>query len=247
MLLVERGLAPTRTKAQALVMAGCVFIGETKMAKPGQQVADDAALEVRGRDHPYVGRGGVKLAHALDHFGIEVSGSVCMDVGASTGGFTDCLLSRGASKVYAVDVGYGQLAWKIAEDPRVVVLERTNVRSMERSRIPDAIDLAVIDVSFISLEIVLAAVDPFLVPGALVIALVKPQFEVGRELVGKGGVVRDEASRALAIEKVLAAGEALGWCSAGVVPSPILGAKGNAEFLLHFQKPMASEPQAKVR
>lgn len=236
MLLVERGLAPTRAKAQALVMAGCVFVGGAKAAKPGHQVDGDADVEVQGQDHPYVGRGGVKLAHALDHFGVDVRGRVCMDVGASTGGFTDCLLQRGARRVYAVDVGYGQLAWKVAEDPRVVVLERTNIRALEPARVPEAIEIAVVDVSFISLAIVLVAVDPFLAPGAWAIALVKPQFEVGRGLVGKGGVVRDPAAQAMAVEKVQSAGREQGWECLGVVSSPLRGARGNAEFFLAFRK-----------
>ena len=236
-LLVERGLAPTREKAQALVMAGCVFAGQTKAAKSGQLFAADAPLEVRGEDHPYVGRGGVKLAGALDRFAVDPRDRICMDVGASTGGFTDCLLRRGARRVYAVDVGYGQLAWKIATDPRVVVIERTNIRTLAPERIPDAIALAVNDVSFNSLAIVLPAVAPFLARGADVVALIKPQFEVGRELVGKGGIVRDPASHELAVERVREAGGALGWVARGVVDSPILGAKGNREFLIHFRTP----------
>ena len=236
-LLVERGLAPTREKAQALVMAGCVFAGQTKAAKSGQLFAADTPLEVRGEDHPYVGRGGVKLAGALDRFAVDPRDRICMDVGASTGGFTDCLLRRGARRVYAVDVGYGQLAWAIATDPRVVVIERTNIRTLAPERIPDAVALAVIDVSFISLAIVLPAVAPFLARGADVVALIKPQFEVGRELVGKGGIVRDPASHELAVARVREAGGALGWVACGVVDSPILGAKGNREFLIHFRTP----------
>lgn len=236
---MERGLVATRTKAQALVMAGCVFAGGRRIAKPGHEVPQGADVEVRGQDHPYVGRGGVKLAHALDHFGIDPRGAVCMDVGASTGGFTDCLLARGASRVYAIDVGYGQLAWKIARDPRVIAIERTNIRTMEPGRIPEAIGLAVIDVSFISLSLVLPAVDSFLAPGASAVALVKPQFEVGRRLVGKGGIVSDPASHAMAVENVKAAAAALGWDACGSTASPLRGAKGNREFFLHFRKTSA--------
>jgi len=235
-LLVDRGLVPSREKAQALVMAGCVLVDEVPVTKPGHAVDPATAIRVRGQDHPYVGRGGVKLAGALKEFGIDPAGKVCMDVGASTGGFTDCLLKNGASKVYAVDVGYGQLAHEIATDARVVVIERTNIRTMEQDRITEQIDIAVIDVSFISLSIVLPAVDRFLAQGAQVIALIKPQFEVGRELVGKGGIVKDPASHELAVSKVKDVGASLGWSCEGVIDSPILGAKGNKEFLVHFKK-----------
>lgn len=235
-LLVAKGLAPTREKAQALVMAGCVFAGGVKVEKPGLQIDDELNLEVRGRDHPYVSRGGVKLMHALDSFGVSVEGRICMDVGVSTGGFADCLLARGAAKIYAIDVGYGQLAWKIAKDPRVVVIERTNIRNMSRDYVSEAIAIAVIDVSFISLTLVLPAVDCFLTEGSSIIALIKPQFEVGRELVGKGGIVKDPSSHELAIQKVREAGYKLGLVEEGIVDSPILGTKGNREFLIYFQK-----------
>ncbi len=235
-LLVEKGLAPTREKAAALVMAGCVLVNEAPVTKPGHAVDEAGAIRVRGQDHPYVGRGGVKLARALDEFEIDPSGRICMDVGASTGGFTDCLLKRGAAKVYAIDVGYGQLAHEIATDARVVVIERQNIRSLEPDRIPDRIQIAVIDVSFISLSIVLPAVDRFLSSHSEIIALIKPQFEVGRELVGKGGIVKDPASHELAKSKVMDASAALGWNCRGVTDSPILGAKGNKEFLVHFRK-----------
>jgi len=234
-LLFERGLAPSRERAQALVMAGCVLVNETPAAKPGQLVDPEAAIRIRGEDHPYVGRGGVKLAAALEAFGVDAKGKICMDVGASTGGFTDCLLKHGAARVYAIDVGYGQLAHAIATDPRVVVLERQNIRTIDPALIPEPIAIAAIDVSFISLELVFPHVDRLLAPDASVIALVKPQFEVGRELVGKGGIVRDPASHELAVAKVRAAGEAQGWRCAGVIESPILGAKGNREFLIHFR------------
>lgn len=234
-LLVERGLTPTREKAQALVMAGCVFVEGVKVEKSGHRIDPVATVDIRGQDHPYVGRGGVKLAHALDHFAVDATGKICMDVGASTGGFTDCLLQRGAAKVYAVDVGYGQLAWRIAQDPCVVAIERTNIRTMDRDSIPEAIDIAVIDVSFISLTLVLPAVDRFVKANGAIIALVKPQFEVGRGRVGKGGIVRDEGLQREAVEKIVAAGAALGWTPLGATESPIQGAKGNREFLAAFR------------
>lgn len=233
-LMAERALAPSREKAAALIMAGCVFIGEKKADKPGQMAAEDAEIIIKGEDHPYVSRGGVKLAHALKEFHINANGKICMDVGASTGGFADCLLQKGAARVYAIDVGYGQLAWKIANNRRAIVIERTNIRKLAREQIPEEIELAVIDVSFISLALVLSAVQPFLKRGADIVALVKPQFEVGRKLVGKGGIVRDESLHKLAIEKIRNAGLKLGWKMNGVAESPILGAKGNKEFLMWF-------------
>jgi 23S rRNA (cytidine1920-2'-O)/16S rRNA (cytidine1409-2'-O)-methyltransferase len=236
-LLVERGLAPSRERAASLVMAGCVLVNEVPAVKAGQLVSADATLRVRGQDHPYVSRGGMKLARALEAFGVRPAGKACMDVGASTGGFTDCLLKQGAARVYAIDVGYGQLAHAMATDARVVVLERTNIRTLAPERIPEPIALAVIDVSFISLALVLPAVDRFLAPEASVVALIKPQFEVGRELVGKGGIVKDPASHELAIAKVRERGVTLGWRCDGIIESPILGAKGNKEFLICFRKP----------
>ncbi len=235
-LVHERGLAPSREKAAALVMAGCVLVNEVPVTKPGHAVEETAEIRVRGEDHPFVGRGGVKLEAALAAFGIACSGRVCMDVGASTGGFTDCLLQRGAARVYAVDVGYGQLAHAIATDPRVIVLERENIRTLAAERVPEPIGLAVIDVSFISLSIVLPAVARFLSPAAEVVALIKPQFEVGRELVGKGGIVKDPASHELAKRKVIDAATALGFTCEGQIDSPILGTKGNKEFLAWFRK-----------
>ena len=235
--MVDAGLAPTRQKAQALVMAGCVFSGGARIEKPGHQIDPSHEIEVRGEDHPFVGRGGLKLDRALREFVVDPEGAICMDVGASTGGFTDCLLKRGARRVYAVDVGYGQLARRLAEDERVVVIDRTNIRKLDRGLVPDPIGIAVIDVSFISLSIVLPSVDPFLSAGASVVALIKPQFEVGRELVGKGGIVKDPASHLIAIERVRSAGLSLGWVFKGLCDSPILGAKGNKEFLIHFLKP----------
>lgn len=233
-LLVDRGLAPTRQKAQALIIAGCVLVDDVPALKPGQQVQPDADVRVRGEDHPYVSRGGVKLARALEKFKIDVDGKICMDVGSSTGGFTDCLLKNGASRIYAIDVGYGQMDPSVARDERVIVMDRQNIRSLKKGKIAEAIELAVIDVSFISLAIVLPAVDLFLKAGASIVALIKPQFEVGRELVGKGGIVKDTAAHDHAVSSVRASGEGLGWKCAGVIESPILGAKGNKEFLVHF-------------
>jgi 23S rRNA (cytidine1920-2'-O)/16S rRNA (cytidine1409-2'-O)-methyltransferase len=231
-LLVTRGLADSRTKAQALIMAGAAFSGERKLSKAGEMLAEDADLEVRGKDHPWVSRGGIKLAHGLDHFGFDVSGAVALDVGSSTGGFTDVLLSRGAAKVYAVDVGTNQLAWKLRQDPRVIVHEQTNARTLDSRIIPEAVDVVTCDASFISLSKVLESPLKLAKPEARLIALVKPQFEAGREEVGKGGVVRDPAVR----ERVCAAAkdwvENQGWTVLGVTESPITGPEGNVEFLL---------------
>src|SRR3954469_1291236 len=195
-LLVSRGLAESRTRAQAFIMAGAVFSGEKKLAKAGDMLPEDAPLEVRGKDHPWVSRGGIKLDHGLAHFGFDVAGAVALDVGSSTGGFTDVLLSRGAAKVYAVDVGPNQLAWKLRQDPRVVVLEQTNARHLTSEQVPEPVDIVVCDASFIGLAKVLEAPLRLARPGAKVVALVKPQFEAGREEVGKGGVVRDPAVHA---------------------------------------------------
>ena len=231
-LLVDRGLAESRARAQALILAGLVFTGEARIAKAGQAIAADAPLEVRGRDHPWVSRGGVKLAHALDHFGWDVTGAMAMDVGASTGGFTDVLLSRGAARVHAVDAGTNQLAWKLRSDPRVVVHERTNARHLTADHVPEPIGLIVCDASFIALAKVLATPLGFAAPTARLVALVKPQFEAGREEVGKGGVVRDPAVHARVCAAAAAWIEAEGWTVAGIVPSPITGPEGNVEFLL---------------
>jgi 23S rRNA (cytidine1920-2'-O)/16S rRNA (cytidine1409-2'-O)-methyltransferase len=213
-------------------MAGAVFSGEKKLAKAGEMLAEDAPLEVRGKDHPWVSRGGVKLAHGLDHFDFDVSGAVALDVGSSTGGFTDVLLNRGAAKVYAVDVGTNQLAWKLRQDERVIVHEQTNARNLDSSIIPETIDIVTCDTSFISLSKVLESPLKLARAGAKLIALVKPQFEAGREEVGKGGVVRDPAVH----ERVcLAAAEwvaSQGWSVVGLTPSPITGPEGNVEFLL---------------
>ncbi|MDX9859460.1 MAG: TlyA family RNA methyltransferase [Rhodospirillales bacterium] len=236
-LLVERGLAESRSRAQALVMAGLVFSGGRRLDKPGLAVAADLAVELRGRDHPWVSRGGVKLAHALDNFAVDPTGWVCLDVGASTGGFTDVLLTRGAAKVYAVDVGQGQLAWKLRQDARVVVLEKTNARFLTVGQVPDPIDLVVCDASFIGLEVVLPAPLSLVKSGGRLITLVKPQFEVGRGNVGKGGVVRDPTLHDEVCARISAWLEGLpGWAVVGLAESPILGPEGNKEFLIAAKK-----------
>jgi 23S rRNA (cytidine1920-2'-O)/16S rRNA (cytidine1409-2'-O)-methyltransferase len=235
-LLVERGLVESRTRAQALVMAGLVFSGDRKIAKSGDTLAADAPLEVKGRDHPWVSRGGIKLDHGLTHFGWDVAGAVAIDVGSSTGGFTDVLLSRGAVRVYAVDSGTNQLAWKLRQDPRVVVLEQLSARLLTPEHIPEPIDIIVCDASFISLMKVLPVPMGFARPGARLLALIKPQFEAGREDVGKGGVVRDEAVRERVCRDVAAWLEGHGWAVAGLTTSPITGPEGNVEFLIGAQR-----------
>ncbi len=232
-LLVERGLVGSRQRAQALVMEGKVKVDGRRIIKPGTQILAGAHLEIVGNDIPFVSRGGIKLRHALDHFCISVTGFVAMDVGASTGGFTDCLLQRGVKKVYAIDVGYGQLDWKLRNDPRVVVLERENIRYLSSEKIADPINIAVIDVSFISLKLVIPVVQKFVVPEGEMVALIKPQFEVGKGKVGRGGVVRDPEEHKRVIEEVSSFVTELGWNLKGVVESPILGPKGNREFLLY--------------
>jgi 23S rRNA (cytidine1920-2'-O)/16S rRNA (cytidine1409-2'-O)-methyltransferase len=231
-LLVSRGLAESRTRAQALIMAGAVFSGERKLAKPGDMLAEDAPLDVRGKDHPWVSRGGIKLAHGLDQFGFDVSGATALDVGSSTGGFTDVLLSRGAARVYAVDVGTNQLAWKLRQDPRVVVLEQTNARYLDSSSIPQPVDLVVCDASFISLAKVLEAPLKLAKPDARLVALVKPQFEAGREEVGRGGVVRDPEVHQRVCDSAAEWVASQGWEVLGLTESPITGPEGNIEFLL---------------
>jgi 23S rRNA (cytidine1920-2'-O)/16S rRNA (cytidine1409-2'-O)-methyltransferase len=231
-LLVQRGLAESRSQAQALVLAGEVYVGGQMALKPGARVPDEAQVEVRER-LPYVSRGGLKLAAALDAFQVAVQGAVCADVGASTGGFTDCLLQRGAVRVYAIDVGYGQLAWQLRRDERVVVMERTNVRYVEA--LPEPVQLVVMDASFISLGLLLPPVVRWLAPGADVIPLVKPQFEAGRGQVGKGGVVRDPAVHRQVLEKVAGYATGLGLAVLGVIHSPITGPAGNVEFLMHLR------------
>jgi len=233
----EQGLAPSRERARALILAGQILWGDKPVAKAGDVLPAGAVLRMRGEPMPYVSRGGLKLAHALETFKVDVAGAVAVDVGASTGGFTDCLLQRGASRVYCIDVGHGQLDWKIASDPRVVVIDRTNIRHMPADRIPERCALAVADVSFISLRLVLPTLPALLVPGAPAVVLVKPQFEVGRGNVGKGGIVRDDADRAQAVADVSAAARALGFTVQGETTSPITGGKGNVEFLLHLRLP----------
>ncbi len=231
-LLVERGLAESRARAQALILAGLVFAGDRRIDKAGQTLAADAELTVKGRDHPWVSRGGIKLAHGLDHFGWDVTGAVAIDVGASTGGFTDVLLSRGAARVYAVDSGTNQLAWKLRQDPRVIVHEQTSARILEPSHVPEPVDLIVCDASFIGLAKVLERPLSFAAPGARLLALIKPQFEAGRGEVGKGGVVRDPAIHARVCADVAAWLDGAGWQVAGVTQSPITGPEGNVEFLI---------------
>ncbi len=235
--LVERGLVESRAKAQALIMAGKVYSGEQKLAKAGAAIAQDQPLSLRGQDHPWVSRGGLKLAHALETFAIEVADRTCLDLGASTGGFTDVLLQGGAARVYAVDVGHGQLAWKLRKDPRVVVLERTNARRLTAVEVPDAIDLVVCDASFIGLEVVLPAPLALTKITADRVALIKPQFEVGKGQVGKGGVVRDPALHAAVCQRIEDWINAqAGWQVAGLCESPITGPEGNKEFLVYARK-----------
>jgi 23S rRNA (cytidine1920-2'-O)/16S rRNA (cytidine1409-2'-O)-methyltransferase len=233
-LVVDRGLAESRQRAQALILAGLVFTGERRIEKPGDFLSDETAIELRGRDHPWVSRGGVKLAHALDHFAIDVTGLVALDIGASTGGFTDVLITHGAARVHAVDVGRGQLAWKLRQDPRVIVHEGVNARYLTGDDIPELIDLITCDASFIGLATVLSAALALAKRTALLVALIKPQFEAGPGEVGKGGVVRDPA-----IHQAVCDGAATwvaaqpGWSVLGIAQSPITGPAGNREFLLY--------------
>ena len=235
-LLVTRGLAESRTRAQALILAGNVFAGDRRVAKAGDLLAEDAALAVKGRDHPWVSRGGIKLDHGLSHFGFDVMGAVALDVGSSTGGFTDVLLSRGAAKVYAVDVGTNQLAWKLRSDPRVVVHEQTNARDLTDAIVPEPVDIVVCDASFIALSKVLDRALDLARPAAKLVALIKPQFEAGREEVGKGGVVRDPAVHERVCSEAAAWVGSKGWIVIGVERSPITGPEGNVEFLLGAEK-----------
>ncbi|HTW69870.1 MAG TPA: TlyA family RNA methyltransferase [Acetobacteraceae bacterium] len=243
-MLVQRGLVESRTRAQALILAGKVFSGEKRVAKAGDLLADAAPLEVRGQDHPWVSRGGLKLAHGLAHFGVSPAGRVCLDIGASTGGFTDVLLSHGAARVHAVDVGHGQLAWKLRCDDRVVVHEKTNARYLDRTQIPDPIDALVCDASFIGLATVLPAPLALCVPGAWAIVLIKPQFEAGAAAVGSKGVVRDPAVHRAVCDRIGAwwAGLA-GWTVLGIEESPITGPEGNREFLLGAVRTRAPQPR----
>ena len=233
-ILVQRQAGLTRAKAQGLILAGSVFGPKGEMLdKPGLHLPEETQLDIREEPH-YVSRGGLKLEAALDHFRIDVAGVTAIDVGASTGGFTDCLLQRGAARVYAVDVGYGQLAWKLRQDPRVVVLERTNIRNLTPDRVPGPAMFFTADCSFISLQLVLPALKVCLAPNSRGIALIKPQFEAGKGLVGKGGVIRDAEVHRRVVEEVLRAAQGLGFSNLGVLPSPLLGPAGNREFLAYL-------------
>lgn len=233
-LMVEKGLAPSREKAKALIMAGDVYIKEVKYDKAGQSVDVDSEITVR-RQMPYVSRGGFKLEKAMQCFPIDLHGKVCMDIGASTGGFTDCMLQNGAEKVYSVDVGYGQLAWKLRTDARVVNLERTNIRYITQEQVPEQVDFMSVDVSFISLRLVLPAVKSFLKPDGAIAALIKPQFEAGREKVGKKGVVRDPKIHEEVIQTIYDFVKEIGWIPAGLTYSPIRGPEGNIEYLIYIK------------
>ena len=233
-LLVEQGYADSRTKAQGIIMSGMVYVDGQKADKPGMSFDETLPLEVRGAACPYVSRGGLKLEKALRDFGVDPTGYVCSDSGASTGGFTDCLLQQGASKVFAIDVGYGQLDWKIRSDPRVVVMERTNVRYVTPEQLGEPLDLSVIDVSFISLKIVLPVIKTFLKPTGQVLCLIKPQFEAGKEKVGKKGVVRDPATHKEVLDNFVALAKELNFNILGLTFSPVKGPEGNIEFLGHL-------------
>jgi 23S rRNA (cytidine1920-2'-O)/16S rRNA (cytidine1409-2'-O)-methyltransferase len=238
-MLVDRGLVESRARGQAMILAGLVYSGDRKIEKAGQQLPEDAPLELKGRDHPWVSRGGIKLAHGLDHFGWDVAGTVAMDVGSSTGGFTDVMLTKGVARVYAVDSGTNQLAWKLRQDDRVIVHEQTSARILTEAHIPQAIDLIVCDASFIGLAKVLERPISFAATDARLMALIKPQFEAGKEEVGKGGVVRDAAVHARVCDAVVDWLTASGWRVEGVVPSPITGPEGNVEFLVAAHKSTA--------
>ena len=233
-LVAQRGLAPSRERARALILAGELTVDGRVVSKAGTQVEQDAELALLGREHEWVGRGGLKLVHALDNFGIEVAGRECLDIGASTGGFTDVLLARGASRVVALDVGHSQLDWSLRTDPRVLVVERFNARRLTPSDLPGPVDFVCIDVSFISLRLILPVIPPLLAPGADVVTLVKPQFEAGRDEVGRG-VIHDPAIHARVVEEISAAAAAIGLTRRAAIPSPITGQKGNVEFLLHLR------------
>ena len=241
-LLTERGLAPSRERAKALVMAGIVYAGGVKMEKAGDMVASDAVIEVRGEDIPYVSRGGLKLQKAITAHNLDLTGAVCADIGASTGGFTDCMLQHGARRVYAVDVGYGQLAWKLRTDERVVNLERTNIRYVTEEQIPEPLDFGSIDVSFISLTLVLPVLYRLLRDGGEGVCLVKPQFEAGKGKVGKKGVVREPEIHLEVLKKIFAFCGEIGFCVKGIHFSPIKGPEGNIEYLFYFKK--SPEPSA---
>ena len=234
-LLVENGLCSSRERAKAVIMAGQVYVDQVRIDKPGTMVPDTARPEVRGPSIPYVSRGGLKLEKALKTFSVSPAGRNCIDCGASTGGFSDVLLKNGAEKIYAIDVGYGQLAWSIRSDPRVVVMERTNIRNVTEEQVPDRPDLAAIDVSFISLKLVFPVLRRIMAPAAEVCCLIKPQFEAGREKVGKKGVVRDPATHREVLENVIAFAAQSGFSATGLTFSPVRGPEGNIEFLGHFQ------------
>ena len=241
-LLVDRGYAASRERARAMIMAGAVRVADRVVDKAGTLIAADAEISVAGGDLPFVSRGGVKLAGGLDALAIDVAGRLVLDVGASTGGFTDCVLQRGARAVIAVDVGYGQLAWSLRQDPRVTLIERCNVRHLEADRLPARPDFAVVDASFISLTLILPRIVELVAPGSPIVALVKPQFEVGKGQVGRGGVVRDPQLHASAVERVRACATRLGLTVLGECPSPILGPKGNREFFLALATPPGERP-----
>lgn len=236
-LLADRGLAESRARARALIMAGAVTVSGARVDKPGAAVDEAAPVQVAAPDHPYVSRGGVKLAHALDVFGVDPAGKICLDIGASTGGFTDCLLQRGAAKVWAVDVGTNQLSYKLRSDPRVVSLEKTNARELDPALITGRIGLLVADVSFISLRLAIPPALPLLEGDADMVLLVKPQFEAGRDKVGKGGVVRDPAARQRVVEELAMFFEGLGWYTVGACESPITGPAGNVEYFIRLKRP----------
>ena len=233
-LLTEKGLAPSREKAKAMIMAGQVYVDQVRIDKAGTTVPDSAEPEIRGHAIPYVSRGGLKLEKALDVFSVRPEGRICVDCGASTGGFSDVLLKNGAKKIYAIDVGYGQLAWSIRNDPRVVVMERTNIRNVTEEQVPDEPDLAAIDVSFISLKLVFPVLRRIMAPTAEICCLIKPQFEAGREKVGKKGVVKEAATHAEVLENVIAYAGESGFSVRGLTFSPVRGPEGNIEFLGHF-------------
>ena len=233
-LLTEKGLAPSREKAKAMIMAGQVYVDQVRIDKAGTTVPDSAEPEIRGHAIPYVSRGGLKLEKALDVFSVRPEGRICVDCGASTGGFSDVLLKNGAKKIYAIDVGYGQLAWSIRNDPRVVVMERTNIRNVTEEQVPDEPDLAAIDVSFISLKLVFPVLRRIMAPTAEICCLIKPQFEAGREKVGKKGVVKEAATHAEVLENVIAYAGESGFSMRGLTFSPVRGPEGNIEFLGHF-------------
>jgi len=235
-IIVDRGLAASRERAHALIMEGKAYVNGEPATKAGSMVPVDALIEMRGEDLKYVSRGGLKLEAAIKSFDIDLEGKIAMDVGSSTGGFTDVMLQAGANRVYCIDVGYGQLAWKLRQDPRVVLIERMNIRYLERKKIPDSIDIATIDVSFISLDKVVPKVIEFLSEKGEIIALIKPQFEVGKGEVGKGGIVKDEEKRQEVIQRIRQEFEAFGLVVNGIITSPITGQKGNIEYLIYARR-----------